>query len=292
MRIEDCRFFCPPPQRNRAKAFLEGPLERSKIYSNSKPVEQNAKISRAGWRLKQLARDALREPEICGFIGACLAKSPTDFGALLCEPDVKALSGVIKLAEWSLPAGKDEIVRSAHIAIALMKMRNRMLFEGPASAFAYYDAFGEAKLLHSAHGEEIHNIRMELHEHGRLIWHPKVAELHDILKDVGHSPTLVLCETGLQANILHGLLALRYNVDVSCSLESVVHQFHHTLILFSPTLRLREAIKNFNGNEVIILASKGTWEEGAYWHYIELEKASKPELQGKLDLKVPPDYER
>ena len=77
-------------------------------------------------------------------------------------------------------------------------------------------------------------------------------------------------------------------VYVSNKVEGVpAHDYSH-LVLFSPTNRLKEAIGVFRGMDVILLAMKATWEEGAYWHYTELEKSTQAK-QGDLGLGVPPD---
>ena len=287
MNVHDCRFYCPPPQHNRQKVFREGLLERSKTYSGSCLLPQNPRIGRAGWELKQLARDVLRKPEVMAFIGSCLEKSPDTYGMLLCEPDIKALYEVAKEAGLTSPEGKADIIHSAGMAIALMKMRNKLLFEGPVPAFGYYETSNEAKIARACLKAEIREIRMGLHDRGRFIFHPKTVELHRLLKERIYGRCLILCESREQSELLYSL-GRKALVDVSTDPQAAeLHTYAH-LVLYSPTTRLREAIKKFRGDDVIILAMNATWEEGAYWHYVSLEMSRK-EKQGSLGLDVPTD---
>jgi len=288
MNACDCRFYSPPPPRTRQTVFKEGLFERSKTYSGSILVEPDQRISRAGWMLKQLARDQLRKPEIMGFIGKCLGKSPQSYGVLYQEPDAKALQEIIKEAAFSSPAGKGEIIRSAQAAIGLLKVKNRLIFESPGSAFAYYDHSPWAKEARAAAGEEIREIRMGLHERGHFIPHPKIVAMHQFIRERAWGPCIVLCESGEQAKILSGI-GWKAIVDISTDPEAVSLRLYSSLVLFSPTVRLKEAIWKFRGSDVIIIAMKATWEEGAYRHFIELENASRPAKQGRLGLDAPCD---
>ena len=288
MNVLDCRFSGRYPQQNREKKFPAALMESHKAYSGSCLLDKSPRIANAAWKVKQLAREQLRKPEVMGFIGRCLTKSPQEYGALLVEPDIKALSDLIEEANSAKPEGKDAIIRQAGIAVELMKIRNRLLFEGPQSAFAYYDSVPGAKKLHKALGAELHEIRIGLHNHGHFIFHPKTVALRDALEHRIVGRCLVLCESMQQAEALDSLFRGRYRADFSTDVGVVKLHNYLNLVLFSPTMRLKEAIRLFSGPEVIILAMKGTWEEGVYQYYAKLEE-SRRARQGSLGLDVPCD---
>ena len=291
MNPPDCRFSCKYSPQNRLGAFPAALLDHNKVFSGSRLIEQNPTLSRAAWDFKQLARDQLRQLDVMTFIGRCLTESPQKFGQLLVSPDVKSLSAIIEKAELTRPENTSNIIRSAGVAIELMKMRNRLLFEGPQSAFSYYDSDPNAHALHAALSNEVHSIRIGLHQqgqHGNFVFHPKITALREVLRSRVFSKCLVLCESKHMAEALGILLYHDANVYVSNKVEDVLVRDHVHLVLFSPTDRLQAAIGKFKGKDVILLALRATWEEGAYEHYTELEKSLQVK-QGALDFGVLPD---
>lgn len=288
MKVLDCRFSCIYPARNTDRKFPSTLLERNKSYSGSRLIQQSPVIGYAGWKLKQLAREQLRQPEVMGFIGSCFSKLPQEYGMLLAAPDVKALSSLIAEANGLRPENKAAIISQAGIAIELMKIRNRLLFEGPRSAFAYFDSAPEAEKLHASLGKELHDIRMGLHVRRHFIFHPKTVELHDVLKHNVLGKCLILCESRQQTEVLANIFHGSTNAYFSNSPAVVSLRNYSHLVLYSTTSRLAGAICLFRGHNVSLLAMEGTWEEGAYRHYTGLEK-SRPARQGSLGLDVPYD---
>ena len=287
----DCRFSGKYSPRNREKKFPAALLESNKVFSGSMLVEQNPKISGAAREFKQLAREQLRQPDAMEFIGGCLSKSPLEFGPLLVSPEVKVLIALINEAMRLQPENKLGIIRPAGAAIELMKMRNRLLFEGPQSAFSYYDSDPNAQKLHSALSDEVHSIRVGLHapgQHGHFIFHPKITALRETLLHRVFGKCLVLCESRQMESALKILLHEDAHVYASSSVEDVRTRDYSHLVLFSQTNRLKEAILPFRGMDVILLSMRATSEEGAYYHYTELEKSRRSE-QGELDLGLLPD---
>ena len=180
----DCRFSGKYSPQNREKKFPAALLKSGKTFAGSRLIDQNPKLSGAAREFKQLAREQLRQPAVMEFIGRCLTRAPQEFGQLLVSPDAKVLAALVKEAMRLQPENKLGIIRPASVAIELMNMRNRMLFEGPQSAFSYYASDPNAQKLRSALGSEMHSILIGLHQpgqHGHFIFHPKITALREIL---------------------------------------------------------------------------------------------------------------
>ena len=287
----DCRFSGQYSPQNREKRFPAALLESGKTFSGSRLIDQNPKISSAAREFKQLAREQLRQPDVMEFIGRCFSNAPQEFGQLLVSPDAKVLAALIREAMRLHPENKLGIIRPAGAAIELMNMRNRMLFEGPQSAFSYYDTDPNAQKLHSALGSEVHSIRIGLHQqwqHGHFIFHPKITALREILQHRVFGKCLVLCESKQMEGALKLLFYGDARVYVSSDVADVSARDYSHLVLFSQTNRLKAAIPGFKGMDVVLLAMKATWEEGAYWHYVELEKSMQVK-QGELGIGALPD---
>ena len=286
-----CRFSAPYSPQNRVKAFPAALLASNKTFSGSMLIEQNPKINRAAWDFKQLAREQLRQPDVMEFIGRCFSASPQKFGQLMVSPEIKPLSAIIDEAKRLRPENIWKIVSSAGLAIELMKMRNRLLFEGPQSAFSYYDFSPNAQTLHIALRDEVHAIRIGLHQpgqHGDFMFHPKITALRETLRHRVIGKCLVLCESRQMEEALKILLYDDVHAYFSSDVAEVRARDYAHLVLFSQTNRLKEAVLLFRGMDVILLSMRATSEEGAYYHYTELEK-SRHSSQGELDLGLSSD---
>lgn len=222
------------------------------------------------------------------FIGKCISKSLQDFGQLLVSPQPRALYHLLAEASHLQPDGMEAITRPAEFAIELMKIRNRLMFEGPHSAFPYLDFSPKAKIVREELGDELHAIRMALHEHGQFVFHPKAVALHNVLGHRAFGKCLVLCESRQQTEALAGIFHGNGHACFSSDPSAANHPSYLHLVLFSPTTRLSQAISLSHCSVVILLAMERTWEEGAYRHYTWLEESLRAR-QGTLGLDVPAD---